>query len=64
MYFLKYSRSYKLRWNIKEDKLYPANFNVETRKRRQDWNGEYLETGAFYFARKTILEKGKFQNNK
>ncbi|KOB68490.1 N-acylneuraminate cytidylyltransferase-like protein, partial [Operophtera brumata] len=31
--------------------------------RRQDWNGEFLETGSFYIARKQLVNDGRFQND-
>ncbi|CAD0199155.1 unnamed protein product [Chrysodeixis includens] len=56
------TRSNKLRWRRTQDKLYPANFQVGNRVRRQDWDGEFLETGAFYVTRRWLLENGQFQN--
>lgn len=57
------TRSFKLRWILIKDKLYPANFNLDARVRRQDWHGELLETGAFYITRRELLEQAIFQNN-
>lgn len=57
-------RSYKLRWRRLNEKFYPANFKVDGRVRRQDWDGEFLETGAFYITRRWLMDIGKFQNNK
>ncbi|KAH9628616.1 hypothetical protein HF086_007821 [Spodoptera exigua] len=56
--------SYKLRWQFKNGKYNPVNFSVDARLRRQDWNGEFLESGAFYITRRKLLDLGKFQNNK
>lgn len=58
------TRSFKLRWQLLNGKLYPANFKVGERIRRQDWGGDFLETGAFYITRRSLLITGKFQNNK
>lgn len=38
------TRSFKLRWQLLNGKLYPANFKVGERIRRQDWGGDFLET--------------------
>ncbi|CAG4979460.1 unnamed protein product [Colias eurytheme] len=57
------TRSYKLRWNLCDQKVYPVNFHPTRRPRRQDWNGEYIETGAFYISRKSIVLQGFLQNN-
>ncbi|XP_026747613.1 N-acylneuraminate cytidylyltransferase [Trichoplusia ni] len=58
------TRSNKLRWRLIKGKLHPANFQVKNRVRRQDWDGEFLETGAFYITRRWLLENGQFQNYK
>nr|XP_037872769.1 N-acylneuraminate cytidylyltransferase A isoform X2 [Bombyx mori] len=57
------ARSYSLRWRYENGNVFPLNFHVFNRPRRQDWKGELIETGAFYVSRRTILEKGLFQNN-
>lgn len=59
-------RSWKLRWivEIETNKVKPINFNVMKRPRRQDWKGELLETGMFYFTRFELLERKIFQNEK
>lgn len=60
-------RSWKLRWenNEKENKLMSLNFDIKNRPRRQDWKGELIETGMFYFARRWLIEQdGVFQNEK
>ncbi|XP_055585469.1 N-acylneuraminate cytidylyltransferase [Uranotaenia lowii] len=57
-------RSYKLRWKESvDDMIIPVNFNPDKRPRRQDWTGELVETGMFYFARKSLLMQGRFQND-
>lgn len=56
-------RSFKLRWRRAEDgKVKALNFDPEKRPRRQDWDGELIETGMFYFARKKLLLEDRFQN--
>ncbi|KAJ0176999.1 hypothetical protein K1T71_007008 [Dendrolimus kikuchii] len=57
-------RSFKLRWNHENGKIYPLNFNTQNRPRRQSWAGELVETGAFYITRKELILKGYFQNTK
>ena len=59
------SRSHQLRWANKQGKTNPLNFDPEKRPRRQDWDGEFVENGMFYFAkRELILSKGVLQNDK
>lgn len=59
------SRSFKLRWRITASgTVIPINFSVNSRPRRQDWNGELVETGAIYIARRSLIEAGYFQNHK
>ncbi|KAI5631882.1 cytidylyltransferase domain-containing protein [Phthorimaea operculella] len=57
------TRSFKLRWRENNGKAEPLNFNPSARPRRQDWNGEVLETGAFYMSRRALIEQERFQNN-
>jgi N-acylneuraminate/3-deoxy-D-glycero-D-galacto-nononate cytidylyltransferase len=58
-------RSYKLRWKRDDnEKLVPINFDYRQRPRRQDWNGELIEAGMFYFATSSLLNQGLFQNDK
>lgn len=42
----------------------PLNFDPQRRPRRQDWNGELIETGMIYVAKKSILQRGVFQNER
>nr|XP_026490793.1 N-acylneuraminate cytidylyltransferase A [Vanessa tameamea] len=58
------TRSYKLRWTYIESETKPVNFDYKNRPRRQDWNGEFIETGAFYITRRELIIKGYLQNNK
>ncbi|XP_029732801.2 N-acylneuraminate cytidylyltransferase A [Aedes albopictus] len=56
-------RSFKLRWRRSENgKVRALNFDPEKRPRRQDWDGELVETGMFYFARKELILEDRFQN--
>ncbi|VVC40771.1 Nucleotide-diphospho-sugar transferases,Acylneuraminate cytidylyltransferase [Cinara cedri] len=59
------TRSHKLRWKLdSEGQLQPANFDVIKRPRRQDWNGEYVENGMFYFVHKNLIVNNKLQGGK
>lgn len=59
-------RNFKLRW--KHDRysnsIHPINFNLTKRPRRQDWDGELLEAGMFYFTKKKLLQQHLFQDDK
>ncbi|XP_055676721.1 N-acylneuraminate cytidylyltransferase [Lutzomyia longipalpis] len=57
------TRSHKLRWKLINGKLIPVNFNLSNRPRRQDWDGDFLEAGMFYFAKRKLLDLGIFQTN-
>ncbi|XP_062534855.1 N-acylneuraminate cytidylyltransferase-like [Armigeres subalbatus] len=58
------TRSFKLRWKIGIDgKVVALNFDPGRRPRRQDWNGELVETGMFYFAKRKLTLEGYFQND-
>lgn len=57
-------RSHKLRWRFNgiERGVTPLNFDPAKRPRRQDWEGELVENGMFYFAsRRLIMEFNAFQ---
>ncbi|VVC99166.1 unnamed protein product [Leptidea sinapis] len=56
-------RTHKLRWTLKQGKAKPLNFNTSKRPRRQDWDGELVETGGFYIFRTNIVESGFIQNS-
>lgn len=48
---------------LPDGSLLPINFKPEERPRRQDWKGELVENGMFYFAKtELILSKKAFQN--
>lgn len=46
------------------NRLKAINFKPEKRPRRQDWPGELVETGMFYFIRRKLIEKGFIQNDR
>lgn len=57
-------RSWKLRWQqVNSNRLRPINFDTARRPRRQDWNGELIETGMFYFARRWLIEQQQLLQN-
>lgn len=47
-----------------DGQLQPSNFDVAKRPRRQDWDGEYVENGMFYFAHKNLIVNNKLQGGK
>uniref|UniRef100_A0A182N9X1 N-acylneuraminate cytidylyltransferase n=1 Tax=Anopheles dirus TaxID=7168 RepID=A0A182N9X1_9DIPT len=60
-------RSYKLRWRMNPSslRLEAINFDPTARPRRQDWPGELVETGMFYFTnRQLIMEMNSFQSDR
>lgn len=62
-----WKRSWKLRWqqNTHSNYVTAINFNPMHRPRRQDWNGELIETGMFYFMRRHLIENnGLLQNDR
>lgn len=49
-------RKHEFRWSTEG---FPLNYSVSSRPRRQDWSGDLVETGAFYFSLAgQILESG------
>lgn len=40
------------------------NFDPGRRPRRQDWAGELVENGAFYFSAVHLLKRGVFQGGR
>lgn len=58
--------SFKLRWQKQKftKRIIPLNFDIKNRPRRQDWRGELLETGMFYFSKRSLLDQRLFQNEK
>nr|AGC92679.2 N-acylneuraminate cytidylyltransferase-like protein [Heliconius erato] len=57
-------REHQLRWCHDGLGTAPLNFKYNSRPRRQDWNGEFIETGAFYISRRELILKGYLQNKK
>nr|XP_016924340.2 N-acylneuraminate cytidylyltransferase [Drosophila suzukii] len=57
-------RSHYLRWKVVDDELIPAEFDLNARPRRQDWEGDIVETGMFYFSRRRLVKSGLLQNNR
>uniref|UniRef100_A0A3B3XKL0 N-acylneuraminate cytidylyltransferase n=1 Tax=Poecilia mexicana TaxID=48701 RepID=A0A3B3XKL0_9TELE len=62
-------RRHQFRWKeVKEGSdecTQPENLNPAKRPRRQDWNGELIENGSFYFAtRDLIMKEGRLQGGK
>ncbi|MCU0660827.1 MAG: acylneuraminate cytidylyltransferase [Myxococcota bacterium] len=52
-------REYRFRWEQGEGSLEPSNYDPRRRPRRQDWEGELVENGAFYVTtREALLETG------
>lgn len=62
------TREKKLRWteaNLeKGESAKPINFSPRNRPRRQDWKGELVENGMFYFARRWLVEEGLLQGGR
>ncbi|XP_017136647.1 N-acylneuraminate cytidylyltransferase A [Drosophila miranda] len=57
-------RSHYLRWEFVDHLLVPVGFNSKARPRRQDWKGDIVETGMFYFSKRRLVESGFLQNNR
>ncbi|EFA09133.1 N-acylneuraminate cytidylyltransferase-like Protein [Tribolium castaneum] len=59
------TRSHKLRWIQRQDgSVLPLNFAIHNRPRRQDWPGELLENGMFYFAERKLINRGLLQSHR
>lgn len=61
------SCTHHLRWSVATFKVptSPLNFNPNKRPRRQDWSGEMVENGMFYFAFRHVLVNYRvFQSKK
>ncbi|CAH1405941.1 unnamed protein product [Nezara viridula] len=51
------TRQHKLRWGYNSSgQLQPENFDLHHRPRRQDWDGELIENGMFYFTDAFMLK--------
>ncbi|KAM9424118.1 N-acylneuraminate cytidylyltransferase A [Pholidichthys leucotaenia] len=61
-------RRHQFRWKeVKkesDEQTEPFNLDVANRPRRQDWPGELVENGSFYFTTKDVLDKGLMQGGK
>ncbi|KAH8405418.1 hypothetical protein KR222_011522, partial [Zaprionus bogoriensis] len=57
-------RSHQLRWKEVNGNMIPVNFDAKARPRRQDWKGDMVETGMFYFSKRTLVKNGVLQNEK
>ncbi|XP_043953459.1 N-acylneuraminate cytidylyltransferase-like [Gambusia affinis] len=62
-------RRYQFRWKEVEkgsdECTEPENLDPANRPRRQDWNGELIENGSFYFAtRDLIMKEGRLQGGR
>lgn len=65
--FILFHRSFKLRWQEvpHSNWIKAVNFDPKKRPRRQDWHGELIETGMFYFTRRHLIETdGILQNER
>ncbi|XP_071960678.1 N-acylneuraminate cytidylyltransferase-like [Antedon mediterranea] len=60
------TRQHKFRWEeVQEgENTKPLNLDSKHRPRRQDWDGELVENGSFYFSRRNLLMNGVFQGGK
>jgi len=61
------TRDKKLRWSEMSEETKstsPINFDPSNRPRRQDYKGDIVENGMFYFSRRDLLESGLFQGGK
>jgi CMP-N-acetylneuraminic acid synthetase len=56
-------RSHSLRWFQEADgRVRPINFDIKKRPRRQDWSGEFVENGMFYFVERKLVKRGFLQS--
>ncbi|CAB3369811.1 Hypothetical predicted protein [Cloeon dipterum] len=60
------TREFKLRWkeNRPEKTFVAVNFDPARRPRRQDWDGELVENGMFYFTRRHLISRGLIQGGR
>merc|ERR1711904_112335 len=50
-------RAHRFLWKVKDDgEAKAVNYQPAKRPRRQDWNGELIENGAFYFTTNALFE--------
>ena len=52
-------RAHRFMWKVdpKTECAHATNYDPLKRPRRQDWDGELIENGAFYFTKKETLQK-------
>ncbi|XP_054284571.1 N-acylneuraminate cytidylyltransferase A-like [Macrosteles quadrilineatus] len=59
------ARQKNLRWEPAENgTVKELNFNTGERPRRQEWNGELVENGMFYFATTELVNQNKLQGGR
>ncbi|XP_063233598.1 N-acylneuraminate cytidylyltransferase A [Bacillus rossius redtenbacheri] len=58
------TREFKLRWMDDGGEVRPVNFDPGKRPRRQDWRGELVENGMFYFVRAELVGQGLLQGGR
>ena len=52
-------RAHRFLWSVKDGQAVPQNYDPVKRPRRQDWNGELIENGAFYvFKTQALRDSG------
>ena len=52
-------RAHRFLWSVKDGLATPQNYDPVKRPRRQDWNGELIENGAFYvFKTQALRDSG------
>nr|CAD7459955.1 unnamed protein product [Timema tahoe] len=58
------TREFKLRWKELAGGVEPLNFDPSHRPRRQDWPGELVENGMFYFTTCRLAQQGLLQGER
>ncbi|XP_040581663.1 N-acylneuraminate cytidylyltransferase [Lepeophtheirus salmonis] len=58
------TRDKKFRWVDDEKCIFPLNFCLKQRMRRQDMTGELVENGMFYFCKREFIVKGYLQGGR
>lgn len=51
-------------FHILDGRVEPLNFDPQNRTRRQDWPGELIENGMFYFTTGALIRQGKLQGGR
>lgn len=59
-------RTHAFRWKevSAEESTKPLNLDIENRPRRQDWPGELIESGSFYFSTRELVMTGLLQGGR